>query len=544
MSLPLQLFDSYQKKLITLTPDSTVQADTIKIYTCGPTVYGYQHIGNMRAVWLGDTIVNLAKLQGYKTEWVLNITDVGHLVGDVDTGEDKMEKTAKALNQTVESIVNHYANDYFKQCQALNFSLSKNMEERQPDVNDSVVNPLATDYIEEQMILALEMLLEKRAYTLADGIYFDWEANQDLVLPFQVQQGDSNFTGREIKNTTKNPQDFALWKFVAEDSLQKWKFYDYPKAINVLAQCRFQEQVEGRIMHKWGCPGWHSECVAMIVSILGRKSIKKRGKFSFFDLADKTIIDIHTGGEDHIDIHHKNEILQSEALGFHLSKYWVHNKFVLVDAKKMSKSLGNIYLVTGNPEETGLESLESKGFDPLSYRLMLMEHHYNSQIDFTWDKLTQSQTRLHNLRKECAKLQAFTKLYPNNVIKGWELASNSTELEWLEILAQDLNLPKFLEVYSQLVGSIVNLINSDQVIFDQDIALLKKFDREFLKLNLLPVIPKELWSIAENRLQAKLDQDYTTGDVLRLELSSKGYQVDDYKWGYGLWQKNNEHQRL
>jgi cysteinyl-tRNA synthetase len=539
MSLPLQLFDSYQKNLVTIDQEKTVQEGILKIYSCGPTVYGYQHIGNMRAVWLGDTIVGLAKLLGWSTEWVLNITDVGHLVGDGDSGqnvvqsEDKLEKAARLANLAVENIVNFYTQDYFDQCQALNFDLPANYSDRQRDINQGVVNPKATEFIEEQMVLALELIADNRAYVLNDGIYFDWQANQDLDLPFAVNVGDNSFTGREIKNTTKNPQDFALWKFVAEEALQKWKFYDFPKAVNALAQC----QMEGRIMHKWGCPGWHSECVAMICSILGRKMIKKRDKFSFSDFIGKTVIDIHTGGEDHIDIHHKNEIWQSEALGFHLSKNWVHNKFVLVDGKKMAKSVGNVYLVTGSKEITGYESLEEKGFDPLAYRLMLHEHHYGTQIDFTWDKLTQSQTRLHNIRKEAAKLQGFVKLFPDNLLKGFELAQNTTEIDWLEILAEDLNLEKFLQAYSQLILQMVQMVEKDQVIFASDIALAKKFDREFLKLNLFPVIDSSLWSQAKARQEAKEAKDYPLSDEIRLELAEAKWQVDDYKWGYGLWQK-------
>ena len=542
MSLPFSLFDSYQKQAITITPQSTVLEGTVKIYTCGPTVYNYQHIGNMRAVWLADSMVNMLKMMGYDTEWVLNITDVGHLVGDGDgaknisTSEDKISKSAKSQNKTVQDIVQFYTNDYLVQTKALNFNLPDNMDSFQPDVRSGVVNPLASEYVEQQMVLALELLADNRAYILNDGIYFDSQANLDLQVPFSIienNEGDTQFTGRDLVNTTKNPSDFALWKFVDENSLQKWKFYDYPLAINALAQCF---SVEGRIMHKWGCPGWHSECVAMICSILGRKLLKKRESFSFADFRSKTIIDIHTGGEDHIDIHHKNEILQSEALGFHLSKYWVHNKFVLVDNKKMSKSVGNVFLVKGSQESTGFESIESRGYDPLSYRLMLHEHNYNTQLDFTWDKLTQSQTRLYNLRKEASKLKSFSVQCKDNFVEGFHLTNNTTELEWLAIVGDNLNLGRLLEVYTQLLNSVVNLVQSENILFQNDYNLLQRFDSELLKLNLFySSVPKEVYNLARSRQKAKDNKDYQLSDQLRQEILAIGYQVDDYKWGWGLW---------
>lgn len=546
LNTKLQLWDSFLKTTFYIDSQKTIIPGTIKLYSCGPTVYGYQHIGNMRAVWLPDIIVNLAKILGFKTNWVLNITDVGHLVGDVDTGEDKMEKTAKSQGKSVDEIVTFYTNDYFKQTKALNFSLPNNLSEVQMDVNVGIVNPKATDFIKEQMILAVELLAHNKAYMLEDGIYFDSEANKDLVVPFTLNNADSSFNSRDIVNSDKNPNDFALWKFVEENSLQKWKIDDFINgedvvfSKNILEVILKLDHLEGKEIRKlktsWGCPGWHSECVAMICGILGRRLVKKRDKFSFADFENKTIIDLHTGGEDHIEIHHRNEILQSEALGFHLAQNWIHNKFVLVENKKMSKSLGNLYLVAGTKEQTGYESIESQGFDPLAYRLLLHEHMYDSQLDFRWDKLQQSQTRLFNMRKEASKIQSFTKVCKDQCIEGSFFELEKIETEWLTELCNNLNLPKFLELYTQFLTSVSNLMSSEKILGDKDLSLLKKYDLEFLKLDIFGItIPVEIIKLATSRQLAKSNKEYQKSDDLRAQISKLGWQIDDYTWGFGLW---------
>jgi cysteinyl-tRNA synthetase len=588
MPLPLKLYDSYLKKVITIDPDQTIAKDTLKMYSCGPTVYGYQHIGNMRAVVLADTIVKTAKLCGWKTECVLNITDVGHLVGDGDDGknavdsEDKIQKAANSTGQTVEEIVNFYTNDYLAQTKALNVDLPETISDFQKDVNAGVVNPKASEYIKEQMVLALELLRDDKAYLLDDGIYFDSEANKNLDVPFKIVEGDSNFTGRDIANTIKNPADFALWKFVSENTLQKWKFYDFPDAVAVLAQC----QTEGRIMNMWGCPGWHSECVAMICAILARKMIKNRKQFTFSDFlpSDKPevgnsplegwqsqtdgvlknvgvsatlnlldsshsgtrsfaplkmtnnshVIDLHLGGEDHIDIHHKNEILQSEALGFHLSKYWVHNKFLTVDGKKMSKSVGNVYTVIGENETTGFDSIVSRGFDSLAFRLLLLENHYTNQMDFTFDKLTQSQARLHGLRKEIAKIISFKQNFGFTEELDEELLKLDQK-PFLEILADNLNTPKFIDVYQQKVLEISNNIKQNEIMTENDYQLLYSLHNELLQINLFKSPSREIRILADLRWKARANKDWALSDEFRAKIETQGWAVDDYVWGYGLW---------
>jgi cysteinyl-tRNA synthetase len=557
----IQLYDSYLKKTIELTQESIVNPESLKVYSCGPTVYNYQHIGNIRAAFLPDIFVRTARIAGYDVDWVLNVTDVGHLVGDGDGGanvtnaEDKIEKSAKSSGKTVDEIVEFYLEDYKAQAKAIGVQLPIRR-----------MNPKATEFISEQMVLALELLRDRKAYLLEDGIYYDYGVNLFLDTPFElrVSEGDNSYTGRDIVNTTKSPMDFALWKFVPEINLQKWRFADFENAVEVFAQCDDPEiGLHGNVMNYWGTPGWHSECVAMICGILGKKLLKNRTKFSFADFSGKTVIDLHFGGEDHIDIHHKNEILQSEALGFHLSKFWVHNKFVIVDGKKMSKSLGNVFLVVGDRDSTGFDSLESMGYDPLSYRMLMLEHHYTNQMDFTWDKLTTAQTRLYNLRKEVAKIMSFARenyvmadeLFPHNI--DWrdddkidENDENTTDSfdrsemnkapqikVLLELLTNNLDTPKFLEKFTAFVLEVSNEIKVNSNLNAKNLQTLLFWEREFLNLGLAPEITDEVMVLGSDRFAAKLGGDYAKSDELRNQILELGFQIDDYSWGWGVWKK-------
>lgn len=589
---PVKLYDSYLKKLVEIKSENTTKENVLKMYSCGPTVYNYQHIGNMRASWLPQTVKNLAILSGWDVEWVLNITDVGHLVGDVDDGEDKLEKGAKREGKSVPEIVKFYTQDFINQCNLLNITLPK----------DKML-PKATEYIPEQMILALRLLSQNKAYLLEDGIYFDSHANKDLQVPFSVEVGDNSFTDREIKNTTKNPADFALWKFVNENSLQKWRFADFKEASDLAKNIYHQsivldnsnphikdlenekQQVYSQklveMIDKWGCPGWHSECVAMICKILN-------GHFPPEVEGDKSIIDLHFGGEDHIDIHHKNEILQSKSLGFDLSKNWVHNKFVTVDNKKMAKSEGNVFLVDGEKNQTGFYSISKPpfetfddelkdliikkyqelkiynqkeinqdtqewfnknfAFDPLAYRLLLFEHHYRETLNFTWHKLWQSQVRLWNLRKLAAKILAkSSQIEDPQIAENIELhienekVSSDLEAEFLDILSNDLSTPLFLEKFAQKLDELAKMVDKNE--FDWELfSTLLDFEHNFLKLDIFyseKIEPElnEAHKLGQTRWGFKLSKDYQKTDEIRNQISQLGFQTDDYSWGFGIWKR-------
>jgi len=761
----ISLYDSYQKQIVSFSPDTTVEKGVLKIYSCGPTVYNYMHIGNLRATWLPDMISRVATMSGYKVEWVQNITDVGHLVDDGDHGEDKMEKGARRENKSVAEIVDFYTDDFKKQCAAININLPSGK-----------MQPKASEYIKEQMMLALELLRDGKAYVLEDGIYYRSEnvklkneeseiTNQDSSLlakwwqskidgvvlqdsnsikailfdvdgvmtygfengeykwPKQIAEkynldltkihnffrdnqepwvgtGDlkkqiesylkdcgwqlsvdefleewfnfdyhpvketinlakklkemgytvavatqqesyrnqflkdnllpqglfeevfstcdvgftkkdlnfwkhitdkleltpnqivmiddnpevletskkigfktilylhgitnidhdiksllepkenTNYTGREIVNTTKNPEDFALWKFVEENALQKWKFNQVPETEELMASIYENDtRTDPSLPNRWGCPGWHSECVAMICSILGTDRFTKNNSFDYTNGLDqnKPVIDIHTGGQDHIDIHHKNEILQSNSLGLKLSESWVHNKFVLVDDKKMAKAVGNVFMITGEINKTGFYSLTNppleiqtyldkkyqiSGFDPLSYRLMLMEHHYSEQLNFTWEKLEQSQNRLWNLRKEMAKINSFAKL--NNL---QEVVEDKQIQVLLNYLKDNLDVPKFLEKYQTFLLDVTTEITKNQTLNPKNLGALNYFETVFLNLNLSPNLSSEILELGQQRLQAKQQKDYPKSDQIRNEILSLCFQIDDYNWGYGFWKR-------
>jgi cysteinyl-tRNA synthetase len=205
-----------------------------------------------------------------------------------------------------------------------------------------------------------------------------------------------------------------------------------------------------------------------------------------------------------------------------------------VDGKKMSKSIGNVYLVTGQKETTGFVSIAEKGFDPLAYRLLLQEHHYTSQLDFTWDKLQQSQNRLHNLRKETAKIASFWEQQSSKDKSNTGYIEKQKQI-LLTPLQDNFNTPKFLETYEDLVNETSNGIKNHQTVHPNNIEILKELETTFFKLNLFPEISSEITDLANKRTQAKQDKNYPLADELRQQIAKLGYQVDDYAWGYGLW---------
>jgi cysteinyl-tRNA synthetase len=507
---PFSLFDSYQKKIINIDPALTIVPGYLTFYSCGPTVYNYMHIGNLRATWLADTINLVARIAGYDTRWIMNITDVGHMVNDGDDGknvtnqEDKIELAARQSGESVNEIVSHYSLDFFNQAKSLNLNIPK---------ADNL--PYASKFIEEQMQLVLQLVSLEKAYILEDGIYFDSQS---------VSSGDNKFTGRDIKNTTKNPADFALWKFVTEQALQKWKFNQFDSTAHYILDIQKNSPTEFNLElpNMYGTPGWHTECVAMICKLVSG-TIPPQIK------SGKTIIDLHLGGEDHIDIHHKNEILQSEAAGFELSQHWVHNKFVLVDSAKMSKSKGNIYRLTGDDENT----LISRGYDPLSYRLMLIEHHYTEQLNFTFKKLDQSQSRLYNLRKDFAQITSYISNQKTTIPK-FEITENNL---LLQPLLQNLDTPSFIEKFQKLVGEVLRDVVSKSQIDSTKLSEMIYWEKEFLKLDLYFEIPENIYKLASERLEVKALRNYEISDKLRQDILNLGYQIDDYPWGFGIWKK-------
>lgn len=331
----MRLYNTLTKKVETFKP----QNDTsVLFYSCGPTVYDYPHIGNWYTFIRYDLLVRALKLSGYKVNWVMNITDVGHLVSDADEGEDKLEKGAKREGKTAWEIAKKYT-DYFKQgMMRLNLEHPNGL-------------PKATDHITEQIDLIRLLDAKKHTYVIDDGIYFDTASFPDygkmahLDLSHQLEGARVG-----INEQKRNPSDFALWKFTPEGQKRDME-WESP----------------------WGAgfPGWHIECSAMSMKYLGET------------------LDIHGGGIDHIPVHHTNEIAQSEgATGKQFSRFWFHSNFNLVDGKKMSKSLNNFIT---------LEDIEKRGFDLMAFRLLVLQSHYRTEAHFTWVNLQAAQNRLEEL---------------------------------------------------------------------------------------------------------------------------------------------------
>ena len=314
----------------------SIEDNKVKMYTCGPTVYYYQHIGNMRAYIFMDSLRRVLKYNGYEIKGVMNVTDVGHLTSDEDSGDDKMELASKRENKSPYEIAKFYAGIFFDDLKKLNIDIPENIT-------------YATKFV-PQMIEFVKGL-EKKGFTyrIDDGIYFDV---QKFPSYGQLSQKDLTKTGnaRIEENLNKHhPFDFALWKFVPENHIMKW---DSPWGV--------------------GCPGWHIECSAMGKTILGDK------------------FDIHTGGIDHKTVHHEDEIAQNDALAGHrVVNVWMHNEFLLVDGGKMSKSLGNVYT---------LSDLEKKGFSAMDFKYFCLNTHYSKKLNFTFEGLKASSNGYKNLK--------------------------------------------------------------------------------------------------------------------------------------------------
>jgi len=332
--MPLKLYNTLSRKIEEFRP---IKKDRVGIYACGPTVYNYAHIGNLRAYVFEDILKRVLLYNDYAVKHIINITDVGHLTGDADEGEDKIEKGAAREGKTAWQIAAFYTKAFKKDLKILNILPPNKF-------------PKATDNIKEQ--IALIKILEKKGFTYitSDGVYFDTSKLKDYGKLALLKKEDLKAGARIDLGEKKNITDFALWKFSPEGQ---------------------KRQMEWKSPWGVGFPGWHIECSAMSVKYLGQP------------------FDIHCGGIDHVPVHHTNEIAQSEAAnGKPLAHYWLHGEFVLMGEDKMAKSTGNF--VT-------LQTLQTKNFSPLAYRYLLLQTHYRKQLAFSWEALQAAQNGLNHL---------------------------------------------------------------------------------------------------------------------------------------------------
>lgn len=470
----MKLYNTLTKKVEEIKPQNPPE---VTIYTCGPTVYDYPHIGNWFTFIRYDLLVRTLKASGFLPKWVMNITDVGHLVSDADEGEDKLEKGARREGKTAWDVAKLYSDYFISALDRLNFT--------KPDFL-----PRATDHIKEQ--IELVQTLEEKGYTyqIADGIYYD-TAKFPKYADFAQLDLDEQQAGARIDHNPekRNTSDFALWKFSPKDKKRDME-WDSP----------------------WGkgFPGWHLECSAMSMKYLGKT------------------IDIHAGGIDHLPVHHTNEIAQSEAAtGQRFANYWMHTNHILLDDEKISKSLGNTIT---------LEDIEKKGYSLDAFRLLVLESHYRSQSKFSWDALEAAENRLKNFTNFAELRWNISRLIPAPSI-GSEVFKLGDVVEYL---TKDLNTPLAVSLLHTQINLIYDMAikrtgGLPRVDLDSMNKMLIQIDQLLgLKLSDTPNINEEQEWLFESREKARADKNWKLSDSLRDQLIEQGIGLRDTPNG-AIW---------
>ena len=471
--VPLRLFNSLTRELETFEP---IYPGEARVYSCGPTVYNYPHIGNMRAYVFADVLGRTLSWKGYKLTHVINITDVGHLTDDGDAGEDKLERAAAANARSIWDIAKHYTEAYWADVKALNI--------RQP-----AQWTVASDFI-PQMLAFAESIASAHCYELDGGLYFDVSTVTDYgrLARAKTDEGEGRIEAVEGK---RNAADFAIWRKTPPGETRQMG-WDSP----------------------WGpgAPGWHLECSVMSGQVLG---------FPF---------DIHTGGIDHREIHHPNEIAQNQAFcstnGLDRAansgaNIWMHNNFLVDRTGKMSKSSG---------EFLRLQLLIDKGYHPLAYRLMCLQAHYRSELEFSWEGLGAALTRLKRLATtvEHRRLQQGSQ----NARAGVTLDTFRAEFD--QAVSDDLNTPLALTVLDRTLDPKSGLgwddINRAIDEFDRVLGIgLQSIRRVDLRLrpDESEITESEIEAALTRRKEARAAKDFSTSDAIRDELAAQGVEVMD-----------------
>jgi len=461
----MHIYNTLSKRVEKFIPN---EENIVKMYTCGPTVYSYAHIGNLRTYIFEDILEKTLMLHGYNVKRVMNITDVGHIVSDADDGEDKMMLATKREGKTASEIAAFYTEAFMKDLKKLNI--------KKPETIENATNNI-DGYIE-----MIETLLEKGiAYKSNGNVYFDITKAKNYYELSGRTDGNNLVGAREdvdLDVHKKNPADFALWMTNSKFSNQEQK-WDSPYGV--------------------GYPGWHIECSCIAMKHLGKK------------------IDIHCGGVDNIFPHHTNEIAQSEAYtGEKWCNYWVHGEFLNDKSGKMSKS---------NGEFLTLSLLESKGYNPLAYRLLCLQSHYRSQLVFSYEALDIAQNTYNKLKNRIG------------IIKNSAENSQNIELdekyidEFKKSLGDDLNTSNALTV-------LYNCIKDDALTNDEKLKLIEEFDK-VLSLSLLEEVNSDLTEeekiriekLIEERNIEKSNKNYARADEIREELKNMGIIIKDTREG-------------
>ncbi len=451
--MKLRLFDTYTRTLREFEP---LQPPEVGMYTCGPTVYDYAHIGNLRTYLFEDVLRRVLEFNGYKVKHVMNITDVGHLTSDADTGEDRMEKGSRRTGMSAWEIAEMYTQEFRRDLVRLN-------------IQEPHIWCRATDHILEQIEFIQCIEAKGFTYRTLDGIYFDTSKLPDYGHLARLNLEGLQAGVRVDMAEKRHPTDFALWKFSVPTEKRQME-WDSPWGI--------------------GFPGWHIECSAMAAKYLG----------PFFD--------IHCGGEDHIMVHHPNEIAQTQACHkTRLANFWMHGYFLQIDSNRMGKSVGNFLR---------LQTLSDQGYEPLTWRFFCLGAHYRTKLSFSWEGLDGAATALSRLR-----LATYEWGQPG-------LLDEDYMEKFAEQINDDLNMPRVLALVWELVKS--DLSSSTKK------ATLLEFDR-VLGLRLMEwkpatvVIPGEIKALVEQRQQARKEKRWQDADMLREKMRALGYEIEDTPQG-------------
>lgn len=488
----MKLYNTLSRQKETLSSASVKK--TIRLYTCGPTVYDYTHIGHGRKYVMDDVLKRSLTFLGYDVKHVMNITDVGHLSGDDDTGEDKLEKGSKKSGKSVWDVVKFYTDFFYSSMNALN------------TIPADVVWK-ATDHISEMVEMVSQLEKKGHTYETDEAVYFDISTFPSYGNLSKQKLDEKQQAVREevhVDPQKKHPADFSLWfKCVGrfKDHIMRWE-------------------------SPWGTgfPGWHIECSAISLYAFKQEKYQRKDFFSN-DLDEQSsekknhqvgiyskafpIIDIHTGGIDHIPVHHENEIAQSESFtGHQFVKIWMHYEFLNVEGEKMSKSKENFYT---------LDDIIKHGIDPVALRYLFLQTHYRKPMNFTWESAQSAHEVLKDLRK---KIHAMNRDHSENLPN---VSQFSEVQEFKNALSDDLNFPKALAV-------LWNVVKPQERSDLEKSALIEMFDK-VLGLNLFcfdtEVIPQNVLDLADKRQKARDENDFEASDSLREQIHKMGYEVED-----------------
>ncbi|OGG02973.1 cysteine--tRNA ligase [Candidatus Gottesmanbacteria bacterium RBG_16_37_8] len=468
----LRLFNTLTRKIEEFKP---LKPPIVGFYSCGPTVYDYAHIGHARTYIFSDTLQRILEFNGYQVKRVMNITDVGHLTSDADSGEDKMEWGAKREKKSVWEIADYYTEDFLLMLNDLNIKKPK-------------IITRATDYI-PQMIELVRILEEKGfTYKVADGIYFDTSKLKDYgklsgKTLDELQSSLKAGARIEMVKDKKNVTDFALWK---------------------LTPVGVKRQMEWDSPWGKGYPGWHLECSAMGIAQLGKS------------------FDIHTGGVDHIQIHHTNEIAQSEAAtGKPFVKYWLHAGHLTVEGEKMSKSLGNYFRVS---------DLIIKGFEPLALRYLFLTASYRKEMNFTWESMKAAQSAFVELKDKISEIKNSVELAERTSLSEEKLVTiDELRNKFTSSINNDLNTAEGIALLWQVVKSNVPPADKLDLIYLFDEVLGLKLNQIRTKEDL--TIPDHIAKLAEDREKARKQKNFKEADQLRKMIEKAGYILEDLPSG-------------